>query len=66
MRDLEDEDGGYDYGPNEMVHLERNNPQLYNKIMSQNIGDAQDIENWQQNNLRNAQEYLAQQRRNRR
>lgn len=63
MRNLDlDYEDQYDYSPNEMAELSHNNPREYNKIMRQNIGSDSDIEEFYENNKRNAQEALYQQR----
>jgi len=63
MRNLDlDWEDSYDYGPNEMVELQRNNPREYDKIMSQNIGTKSQIEDWYEDNRKWAQDCLYQQR----
>jgi hypothetical protein len=52
MRDYESDDVGYDYGPNELVQLEKNNPELYRSIVRQNIDENTTVEQWEKNNLR--------------
>lgn len=67
MRNLDlDWDEQYDYGPNEMVELQINNPREYNKIMRQNIGSDSDIQEFYRRNREQAQDALYQQRNNRR
>lgn len=61
MRDLEEEDS-YDYGPNEMVNLRYRDPAKYDKIMSQNVGDKDQIDAFYKENLRRAKDYINQQR----
>lgn len=62
MRDLEaDWEDSYDYGPNEMARLHTKNPDLYDKIMRQNVGDKSDIEEFYRRNLEQAKKDLAQQ-----
>jgi hypothetical protein len=66
MRNLDlDWEDQYDYGPNEMVELHRNNPREYDKIMAQNVGSKSDIEAFYRRNLESAADALYQQRRNR-
>lgn len=55
MRDFEGEDVGYDYKPNQLVELEKNNPELYRSIIRQNIDEDTTVEEWQQSNLKHMQ-----------
>ncbi len=69
MRNLknQDEDGNdYDYSPNELAELSRNNPRLYKEVVESNLSDNDSVEDWKQRNLAWAKECLAEQRRNRR
>ena len=69
MRNLNnlDEDGNdYDYSPNELAELSRNNPRLYREVVESNLDENDSVENWQQRNLEWAKDCLAEQRRNRR
>jgi hypothetical protein len=65
MRNLNnlDEDGNdHDYWPNELAELSRTNPQLYREIIESNLSEDDTVEEWQQRNLKRAQEDLAEQR----
>ena len=60
-----DWDDSYDYSPNELSELSRNNPQLYREIVESNLDENDSVEKWQQRNLEWAKECLEEQRRNR-
>ena len=68
MRNLKnpDEDGNdYDYLPNELAELSRNDPRLYKEVVESNLDDNDSIEDWENRNLEWAKDCLAEQRRNR-
>lgn len=67
MRNLNklDEDGNdYDYFPNELEEISRNNPKLYREIVESNLYEDDNIEKWQQKNLKWAKDCLNEQRNN--
>lgn len=69
MRNLNnlDEDGNdYDYSPNELAELSRNNPRLYREVVESNLDENDSVEKWEQRNLEWAKDCLAEQRCNRR
>lgn len=53
-----DEGGDYDYSPNELFEVSKNNPRLYRSIVESNLEDNDSVENWEQRNLDRAKEYL--------
>jgi hypothetical protein len=69
MRNYSDPDDDYDYSPNELAHLSESNKGLHDRIINLNLAhndDNRSIHQWEQDNLKWAQECLAQQRANRR
>lgn len=65
MTDPEDEEY-YNYGPNSLAELSQSNPEKYRRIVNHHLENGDTIERWEQRNLEQAKEDLAQQRRNRR
>ena len=66
MRNLKnlDEDGNdHAYWPNELAELRRTNPNLYHEVVQSNLEEDDTVEQWEQRNLKRAQEDLAEQRR---
>jgi len=63
MKDLEniDEDD-HDYSPNELAELSIKNPDKHRRIVEQNIPEGLSVDEWEQNNLRQMQNYLNSQR----
>jgi len=65
LNDLDEDGNDYDYSPNELVELSRNNPRLFKEVVESNLDDGDSIEKWENRNLEWAKECLAEQRRNR-
>ena len=66
MRNLADQEDEHDYSPNELAQLSHSHRYLHDQIINSNLEDGDTIDKWQKRNLESAQEYLAQQRANRR
>ena len=65
LNDLDEDGNDYDYSPNELAELSRNNPRLYKEVVESNLDDGDSIEKWQNRNLEWSKECLAEQRHNR-
>ena len=68
MRNYYDEDDEHDYSPNELAHLSVNHKEKHDRIINAHLRHNEDdrsIHQWQQDNLKWAQDCLAQQRANR-
>lgn len=65
MRNLSDPEDEHDYSPNELAGLSSSHKSLHDQIINSNLELGDSMEDWQQRNLERAQDYLAQQRRNR-
>lgn len=66
MRNNNDDDDDYDYSPNELANLSITNKGKHDSIINSNLSDNDTIDAWQKRNLDSTQDYLAEQRRNRR
>lgn len=64
MKNLNDPEDEHDYSPNELARLSSGNNDLYQKIVQSNLDEGDTVRDWQQRNLKRAQEYLAYQRLN--
>lgn len=60
--DWDDEDRYYDYTPNELARLP---DKLYREIVQSNLDEGDTVEQWEKRNLKDAQQILEYQRRNR-
>lgn len=52
-----DWDESYDYSPNELFELSKNNPRLYREIVESNLEDTS-TEEWENRNRERAEELL--------
>lgn len=62
MRNNQDPEDDYDYGPNELARLSVEHNAKYRQIVNSNLDDSDSIEKWEQRNLEWARECLRQQR----
>lgn len=69
MKNHYDEDDDYDYSPNELAKIASTHREKYEQIVRANLSHNEDdrsVEQWEQDNLKWAQQCLAEQRANRR
>ena len=45
LNNLEKDGNDYDYSPNELAELSRNNPRLYREVVESNLDENDSVEN---------------------
>jgi len=58
MRNWNDTEDTYNYGPNELAQLSIDNPKKYREIVESNLDEDDTIEEWQERNRKWAQSHL--------
>ncbi len=58
MRNQNDEEDLYDYSPNELARLSRENFNKYREIVESNLDEGDTIERWQERNREYVQRHL--------